>query len=67
VVNSDKIKGRMREMHLTQADVAKYIGVKPPTINQKINNIRPINIDEAERMCDLLKIDCSDFGNYFFA
>lgn len=57
----------MREMHLTQADVARYIGVRPPTINQKINNIRPINIDEAEKMCDLLKIDCGEFRSYFFA
>ena len=39
MVNSDKIKGRMRELKITQADVAKELNIAQPTVNQKINNI----------------------------
>ena len=47
MVNTNKIKGRMRELEITQADVAKCLNIAQPTVNQKINNIRPFDLDEA--------------------
>ena len=44
MVNSRKIKGRLVELGLTQKDVAEKIGVAQPTVNQKINNIRPMDL-----------------------
>ncbi len=67
MVNSDKIKGRMRERAITQADVAKYLGLAQPTVNQKINNVRPFDLNEAEKLAELLQINSGDFGEYFFA
>ena len=67
MVNSDKIKGRMRELGLTQADVAKALDIAQPTANQKINNIRSLDLEEAEKLSSLLKINDSDFAAYFFA
>lgn len=67
MINSDKIKGRMRELRLTQVDVANAIGVKPCTINQKLNNARPLNLTEAEKLCEMLHIPTGEFGTYFFA
>lgn len=67
MVNSDKIKGRMRELKITQADVAKELNIAQPTANQKINNIRPLDLEEAEKLSIMLKIDNADFANYFFA
>ena len=67
MVNTNKIKGRMKELGLTQADVAKYLEVAQPTMNQKINNVRPFDLEEAEKLSRLLKIDAGDFGLYFFA
>lgn len=67
VVNSDKIKGRMRELKITQADVARELNIAQPTVNQKINNIRSLDLDEAEKLSAMLKIDNSDFAEYFFA
>lgn len=66
MVNSNKIKGRMKELEITQADVAKCLGIAQPTANQKINNIRPFDLDEAEKLAALLKIESSEFGLYFF-
>lgn len=66
MVNSRKIKGRLVELGLTQKDVAEKIGVAQPTANQKINNIRPMDLQEAEAIADLLKINPVEFVEYFF-
>lgn len=67
MVNTQKIKGIMREKSLTQADVANALKISQPTANQKINNIRPMKLSEAERLATLLEIEPRDFGTYFFA
>ena len=48
--NAEKIKARMAELNITQAGLAEYLGVATPTICQKINNLRPFTLDEAERV-----------------
>jgi transcriptional regulator with XRE-family HTH domain len=67
MVNTNKIKGRMRELEITQADVAKCLNIAQPTVNQKINNIRPFDLDEAEKFSNLLGINAGEFSTYFFA
>lgn len=67
MVCSAKIKGRMVELGLTQATIAKELGLAQPTINQKINNIRPMDLEEAEKLSEILKISKEEFGLYFFA
>lgn len=67
MVNTNKIKGRMKELEITQADVAKALNIAQPTANQKINNIRPFDLEEAETLTKLLDIAPEDFGIYFFA
>ena len=66
MVNSDKIKGRMRELKITQKDVATALRIAQPTANQKINNIRPFSLVEAERLASLLNIQNNEFSAYFF-
>lgn len=66
MVNSDKIKGRMRELKITQKDVATALCIAQPTANQKINNIRPFSLVEAERLASLLNIQNNEFSAYFF-
>ena len=56
----------MAEMKVTQADLAKYLGVATPTVCQKINNLRPFTLDEAEKVAEKLEITDKDFGTYFF-
>lgn len=66
MVNTNKIKGRMKELEITQADVAKCLEIAQPTANQKINNVRPFDLNEAEKLAELLNIEAGDFGLYFF-
>ena len=56
----------MTEMQMTQKDVAKTLGLAQPTVNQKINNIRPMNLNEAEKLSDMLGIKPEEFAIYFF-
>lgn len=66
MLNVDKVKGRMAELRLTQKDVAKALGIAVPTASQKLNRVRPMDLDEAEKLAVLLKIDNKQFGEYFF-
>lgn len=66
VINTLKIKGRMVELGLTQKDVAKELKLAPPTVSQKINNVRPMYLSEAEKIAKLLKINNDEFAIYFF-
>lgn len=67
MINANKIKGRMREKEITQAQAAAYLGIAQPTFNQKVNNIRVMDLNEAEKLCELLDIESGEFGRYFFA
>lgn len=66
MINTVKIKSRMVECGLTQKDVAKVMGIATPTVSQKINNIRPMNLKEADILARLLKINTIKYGEYFF-
>ncbi len=67
MINSNKIKGRMVELGITQKDVAKHLNIAPPTVSQKINNVRPMDLDEAEALAKMLEIQSGEFGIYFFS
>lgn len=67
MLNTDRIKARLDELNMTQADLAAVISVAVPTMCQKINNIRPLSLDEAEKIARALKIEDKDFGSYFFS
>lgn len=67
MVNTNKLKGRMKELNITQADVAKELNIAQPTANQKINNIRSFDLEEAEILAKMLHIEAGEFGTYFFA
>lgn len=66
MINTNKIKGRLVELGLTQKDVSKALNIAQPTANQKINNIRPMDLDEAEKLAILLQITPAQFNEYFF-
>lgn len=66
LINANKIKGRMAELRITQKDVANTLGLAQSTVNQKINNIRPMDLNEAEKLSDLLNLGPEDFPIYFF-
>lgn len=66
LINSNKIKGRMVELGITQKEMAEKMGLAAPTISQKINNVRPMDLIEAEKIAEILRITENEFGEYFF-
>ena len=67
MINTQAIKDRMKEAGMTQAKLAAAVGIATPTMNQKIHNIRPITLDEAEKVARALDIEDREFSAYFFA
>ncbi len=66
MVNTNKIKAKMKELELTQNDVACSLGIRQSTANQKINNVRCFSLEEAEKLSNLLSIKADEFKDYFF-
>lgn len=67
MLNIGKVRGRLAELRLTQKDVAKALGIAQSTASQKLNCVRPLDLDEAEKLAELLRLDNSQFGEYFFS
>ena len=66
VVNTKKIKARIKEIGSNQTLIATAMGIAQSTLNQKINNIRPMDLTEAEALQRELNIPDSEFHSYFF-
>ncbi len=66
MLNSNKLKGRIKEYNLSQKAVAGLLELSETSFNQKINNIRPMNLDEAAKLQEILCIPNNEFGEYFF-
>ena len=66
MINTNKVKARIVELGLTQADIAKELGVATPTVSQKINNVRGMTVQEAFKIANILKIEDDLFREYFF-
>lgn len=67
MVNTAKIKERMKQLGIRQSDVASCLGIQQATANQKINNVRCLSLAEADKMQRLLGITAEEFASYFFA
>lgn len=66
MINTRKVKGRMVELGIGQKELAIHLGLSLPTISQKINNKRPVNLSEALELAQMLKIDEGEYKTYFF-
>lgn len=66
MINTEALKKRMREMGISQSELAGAVGVAASTMCQKLNNIRPVTLKEAEQISKKLSIADRDFGVYFF-
>ena len=65
MVDTELLKSRMKRLELTQAELAKELGIAQPTFNQKLNNVRLFDIEEAAKLARLLGIAKSEIGVYF--
>lgn len=67
-MNANKIRGRMAEMKLTQKDIAQKSvwNCALPTVSQKLNGVRPMSLDEANSLAELLKLSEREYYEFFF-
>lgn len=67
MINTQKIKARIMEVGSNPNACANAIYVAQSTFSQKINNARPMTLDEAEALANFLKILDPEFCTYFFS
>lgn len=66
MINSKMLKRRMKRLGISQKELARALGIAQPTFSQKINNVRPMGLQEAELIASMLGITDSDFESFFF-
>lgn len=66
-MNTSKLKGKMRELNVTQEDLAKLIGVSLSTLNRKLqeDNGEGFTIGEVIRIRECLKLSAEDASQIF--
>lgn len=64
MIDTNKLKGKIVENGMTQAQVAEHLGVTPATFCRKMR-AGSFGVDEANKMINLLNI--SDPCSIFFA
>lgn len=67
IYNYAKLKGRIKERCLTQADLGKAAGIGKSTLNLKISSKAEFNQGDIYRICETLDIKPEEISQYFFA
>lgn len=62
----NKLIGRIKELGLTQYDLAKKINVNKSTLSNKLNGKSEFTVKEIDDICRELNIDNAEIGLYFF-
>lgn len=64
MTDTNRLKAKIIESGLTQAKVAKMLGISYQSLSYKINNRVDFKATEINRLCKILNI--SDKDDYFF-
>lgn len=69
MINTAKLKAKLKERNMTQEELAKLMGKNLSTINAKLNNKNgeTLTIEETSKMKDILQINVSEMVEIFFA
>ncbi len=59
------LAGRLRQLELTQADVARTLGVAQPAVSKRFNGRTPWTDDEMYRILDLCRAQPEELHLYF--
>ncbi|MBR4906532.1 MAG: DUF739 family protein [Clostridia bacterium] len=66
VFNYQKLLGRMRERGVSQAVLAKEIGISEAHLNRKLKGVFAFTQDEIFNICEVLEICHDEINAYFF-
>lgn len=62
----NKLKGRIVERHGTQGNLAKKLGISKNSMSKKLTGKTEFSQSDIEQWAELLNIERSDYGEYFF-
>lgn len=62
-----KLRGRIVEKYGTQGRFAEAIGISENSLSKKMNCITGLSQDDILLWSDLLDIDKSEFGDFFYS
>ena len=66
IYDYSKLKGRLREMNMTQGILASIIGISDTSLNYKLNNVTFFKQNEIIDIVKALNIPCNEISDYFF-
>lgn len=66
MINYNKIKGRMRELGVSQRELAKELRLTEYIVNRKLSGKSQIKLSEAKKISEVLKFK-DEFFDYFFS
>ena len=56
MLNKNKLRARMVEVGYTQDKLAKETGISYTSLSRKMNGVTSFDVDEADRICEVLGI-----------
>lgn len=65
MINTAKMKGRIAEKEKTIQSIAPDIPCSAYTLGQQIGNKASMNLDTAEKLCEILDIREDEFAEFF--
>ena len=65
--NNLRLKGRIVEKGYTLSSFAEVLGLSRASLRNKMSGASSFRVSEVKKMCDLLDIEYSEVGNYFFS
>lgn len=66
MINTAAVKARMKALRMTQREAAEKVGCRQATLSLKLNNRRPMTLEEAWALAKLLGAE-EELRRYFFA
>lgn len=66
IYDYSKLKGRLREMNMTQSILASIIGISDTSLNFKLNNVTFFRQNEIIDIVKALNIPYNEISDYFF-
>ena len=66
-VKYPKLRGRMTEKGVTQADLAQCLGISVQATSKKLTGVYGFSQKDILKICNMLDISLDQIGSFFYA